>query len=216
MNYPRGRSRTFRRQRVSSTSRTAPPLPRPFQPRPFRACDRSGPIRCYEGPVPGGLSDGELLDVRARYLAGADQGDVDRVNDLRRWRQAIEAHESYDELVLWFEHDLFNQLNLIQLLSWIRTCVPGGKVVSLVCIGSFPDHPRFKGLGELSPVELASLFETRRPLSDAQSRTRRAGVEGVQGTGTRRARDSASLRYRRVALLRGGTGALSAGISIDD
>ncbi len=122
----------------------------------------------YEGPVPGGLSDGELLDVRARYLAGADQGDVDRVNDLRRWRQAIEAHESYDELVLWFEHDLFDQLNLIQLLSWIRTCVPGGKVVSLVCIGSFPDHPRFKGLGELSPVELASLFETRRPLSDAQ------------------------------------------------
>ena len=29
-------------------------------------------------------------------------------------------HESYDELILWFEHDLFDQLNLIQLLTWIR------------------------------------------------------------------------------------------------
>jgi len=119
----------------------------------------------YEGPVPGGLSDEELVDVRGRYLGASED---DSWNDLRRWRRVIEAHELYDELVLWFEHDLFDQLNLIQILSWIRNRLPAEKAVSLVCIGSFPGHPRFKGLGELWPDELASLLETRRRLRDAE------------------------------------------------
>jgi hypothetical protein len=132
----------------------------------------------YEGPVPSGLSDAELLEGRARYLAGpADTSFVawggreasrDAVDDLRQWRATIERHESYDELILWFEHDLFDQLNLIQLLSWIRERLPAAKAVSLVCIGSFPGHPEFKGLGELTPDELASLLETRQRVSAAQ------------------------------------------------
>jgi hypothetical protein len=129
----------------------------------------------YEGPVPGGISDAKLVDVRSRYLSNSDTDDVDQpledvdpVNDLRRWRETIAAHESYDELVLWFEHDLFDQLNLIQLLSWMREQIPAGKTVTLICIGSFPGRPAFKGLGELSPEELAPLFETRQPVSAAQ------------------------------------------------
>jgi len=116
----------------------------------------------HEGPVPAGLTDAELLDVRMRYLAGpAPQADVDPVNDLKEWRAVIDRHESYEELILWFEHDLFDQLNLIQLLAWIGEGLPAAKPVSLVCIGSFPGHPTFKGLGELRPDELASLLETR-------------------------------------------------------
>jgi hypothetical protein len=123
----------------------------------------------YEGPVPSGLSDEELLEVRRRYLAGPSGSlDVDPVIDLREWRHTIERHAAYDELVLWFEHDLFDQLNLIQLLSWIRHRLPESKVVSLICIGSFPGHPRFHGLGELAPDEIASLLGTRRPVSEAQ------------------------------------------------
>jgi hypothetical protein len=88
----------------------------------------------YEGPVPAGLGDDELLEVRRQYLAGP--GDLkwaawagpdptlDPANDMREWRATIERHESYDELILWFEHDLFDQLNLIQLLTWIREHLP--------------------------------------------------------------------------------------------
>jgi RNA polymerase sigma factor (sigma-70 family) len=132
----------------------------------------------YEGPVPSGLTDAELLDVRVRHLAGPTDLDwiawsgpdpsLDPVNDLRQWRSTIERHESYDELILWFEHDLFDQLNLVQLLTWIRGRLPAAKVVSLVCIGSFPGHPRFKGLGELTADELASLLETRQRVTEAQ------------------------------------------------
>ncbi len=129
----------------------------------------------YEGPVPAGLSDAELLDVRMRHLAGPGDlawvawagGDLslDPVNDLREWRATIERHDGYEELVLWFEHDLFDQLNLIQLLSWLREHLPAAKPVSLICIGSFPGRPDFKGLGELTPGKLASLVETRQPVS---------------------------------------------------
>ena len=123
----------------------------------------------YDGPVPGGLTDAELIDVRARHLAGpAGQASTDPVNDLRQWRAVIDDHESYDELILWFEHDLFDQLNLIQLLTWSRTRLLGAKPVSLVCVGSFPGRPRFMGLGELTPGELASLLDTRQRISDAQ------------------------------------------------
>jgi hypothetical protein len=122
----------------------------------------------YEGPVPGGLTDAELLDVRRRFLAGEMDEEVDPFIDLRNWRSAIERHDAYDELILWFEHDLFDQLNLLQLLPFIRARVPAAKVVSLICIASFPGHPRFKGLGELSADELASLLETRRRVGEAQ------------------------------------------------
>jgi hypothetical protein len=126
----------------------------------------------HDGPVPGGLTDAELLDVREQYHssnhAESDEAWRDPVNDMRRWRDVIARHEEYDELVLWFEHDLFDQLNLIQLLTWIHEHVPGQKPVSLICIGAFPGRPDFKGLGELTAGELAPLIETRLPVTDAQ------------------------------------------------
>ena len=123
----------------------------------------------YEGPVPGGLTDEELVAVRERFLVGPDVNlEDENENSLKTWRAAIDRHESYDEMILWFEHDLFDQLNLIQLLTWVRARVPAAKTVSLVCIGSFPGRPAFKGLGELTPDELATLVETRRPVSEAQ------------------------------------------------
>jgi RNA polymerase sigma factor (sigma-70 family) len=131
----------------------------------------------YDGPVPGGLSDAELLDVRLRFLAGpaalstawtGPDPRLDPANDLRQWRAVIEAHDTYDELILWYEHDVFDQLNLIQLLPWIRDRLPPTKPVSLICIGAFPGRPDFKGLGELTPDELASLLETRASVREAQ------------------------------------------------
>ena len=121
----------------------------------------------FEGPVPAGLSDAELLAVRTQYLGGA-YGAHDPVNDMAEWRAVIERHADYQELVLWYEHDLFDQLNLIQLLTWIRERLPPDKPVSLVCIGSFPGRPTFKGLGELTPGELGPLLDTRQRVTELQ------------------------------------------------
>jgi len=84
----------------------------------------------HDGPVPGGLTDAELLDLRVRHHAGP--ANVDPVNDLRKWREVIEQHESYDELILWFEHDLFDQLILIQLLTWLTRCLLAANEANLL------------------------------------------------------------------------------------
>ena len=119
-----------------------------------------------EGPVPGDVSDDELLVIRARFLASRhDAGDV--AADLRRWREAVDHDAGYDELVLWFEHDLFDQLNLIQLLTYLGAR-PRSKPIALVSIDRYPGHPDFKGLGELEPRDLAVLFKERRPVDAAQ------------------------------------------------
>jgi hypothetical protein len=123
----------------------------------------------YEGPVPGGLSDEALTEVRGRFLAGPRAEDVERaVRGLREWRRVIAETHAYDELVLWFEHDLFDQLNLVQLLSWIGERLPRSTDVRLVTIGSFPHRPHFKGMAELTPEELAPLIEARQRVTDRQ------------------------------------------------
>jgi hypothetical protein len=121
----------------------------------------------YDGPVPGDVSDAELLRVRARHLSGlADAEYLDEVNGLQHWRDEIDDVSSYDELVLWYEHDLFDQLNLLQLLSWLKGRLTASKTVSLIETGTFPGRPSFKGIGELNPADMAPLFETRAPIAD--------------------------------------------------
>jgi hypothetical protein len=123
----------------------------------------------FDGPVPGGIDDAALLDVRARHLAGEYGPTIDQaIAELTAWRAAIASGEPYDELVLWYEHDLFDQLNLIQLLAWVGSLPRFAPRVSLISINQFPGHPHFRGLGELEPAELASLFDTRRTVMPAQ------------------------------------------------
>jgi hypothetical protein len=123
----------------------------------------------HDGPVPGRLNDAELLEARARHLGGCDEPSFgETVAGLKEWRRLIAEHDAYRELVLWYEHDLFDQLNLIQLLAWIRDQLPSSKPVSLICIDSYPGRPSFKGLGELTVSELAPLLDTRTPVTNEQ------------------------------------------------
>jgi hypothetical protein len=121
----------------------------------------------HDGPVPPDLSDDELLAVRAGFLAGEESVEAVAA-DLRQWRAAIDAVHAYDELVLWFEHDLFDQLNLIQLLGHIANRVAALRPVTMICVGSFPVRPRFRGLGELNASEIATLFPGRQPVDRRQ------------------------------------------------
>ena len=121
-----------------------------------------------EGPVPGGISDDELLRIRAGFLSPTPHEIDDIAAGLQGWRSAVDNQDAYDELVLWFEHDLFDQLNLLQLLTHLGRSVPRTTPVTLISIDRYPGHPNFKGLGELEPDELATLFSTRQPVSDFQ------------------------------------------------
>jgi hypothetical protein len=71
-----------------------------------------------------------------------------------------------DELVLWFEHDLFDQAILVFLLNRLRETAPDR--TRLICIGSHPDVPEFAGLGQLTSAQLGALHPERQPVTAGQ------------------------------------------------
>jgi hypothetical protein len=113
-------------------------------------------------------ADEEWIRVRAQFLTPAGGNVAETEAGLRQWRAVIDDHGAYDELVLWFEHDLFDQLILLQILSRVGRERPVAKPISLVSIDAYPGHPDFKGLGELEPADIAALFEQRVPVTRAQ------------------------------------------------
>ena len=123
----------------------------------------------HEGPVPAGLSLDELRPLRARFLAAGAGQPVEAVERRLAERDAVlDGLGGHDEVVLWFEHDLYDQLQLVQLLDWIDGNGTGGARLSLICIGAFPGRPRFQGLGELDAAELASLSPSRTAVGEAE------------------------------------------------
>jgi hypothetical protein len=124
----------------------------------------------HEGPVPGNILDSELRKVRAEYLAGMPAAPgFDRVlAELTSRDDAVRNRASRDEVILWFEHDLFDQLNLIQLLDELSKPPKPSTPVSLVSVDRFPGRNSFKGLGELTPGELASLLDRRQAVTEHQ------------------------------------------------
>jgi hypothetical protein len=79
---------------------------------------------------------------------------------------ALAAWRDHDEVVLWFEHDLYGQLQLFQVLDRLaREGAPApGTALSLVTLSEHPAHPCFIGLGQLAPEELPPLLDARTPV----------------------------------------------------
>ena len=159
----------------------------------------------HEGPVPA-LSAAELRTVRARFLDGptaAVEADL-RARD-ERLGAALAAEE---RVVLWFEHDLYDQLQLLQILAGLPDRPVG---VELICVGSFPGRPSFAGLGELEPDELASLWPVRTPVVNEHVRAARAGLGCLPRARPTRARPRGHLAGRAAAVRRAGAAAAAGG-----
>ncbi|HEV7683761.1 MAG TPA: hypothetical protein VGO68_16655 [Pyrinomonadaceae bacterium] len=121
------------------------------------------------GPTPAESKDDDWRLVRARHLAEAYGVDLKQArDDLRQQAEKLRTFREHEEVVLWFEHDLFCQLHLIYLLDWFGQQQLGETKLSLVCVGAFPGRENFRGLGELTPQEFASLFPARQPVTNAQ------------------------------------------------
>ena len=99
--------------------------------------------------------------------------------ELKDWRAAIDGHADYDELILWYGHDLFDQLNLIQVLSRIARTVPATKPVDLICIGTFPGRPAFIGSRRADATRARPASRDAAPPWRIALRARRASLAGV-------------------------------------
>lgn len=73
----------------------------------------------FEGPVPATASIAELTRVRAAYLAGAyAEPGRDPLTELQARDAKLACHREFDKVTLWFEHDLSDQLQLVQILDF--------------------------------------------------------------------------------------------------
>src|SRR6185369_11209179 len=73
----------------------------------------------HDGPVPADLSLDELSRVRARFIADCGWGEFeDVVADFESRDRTLTSFGDHGEVTLWFEHDLYDQLQLIQLLDY--------------------------------------------------------------------------------------------------
>jgi hypothetical protein len=121
------------------------------------------------GPTPLGLSQDDWYTCRANHLADAYALDVaDCKEGLIEQEEALQKFSDHEEVILWFEHDLFCQTLLIYLLDWFAQATLGHVKLRLICINEFPGVSNFRGLGTLSPEQMASLFETRHEVTSAE------------------------------------------------
>ena len=121
----------------------------------------------HEGPLPAGLSLEEMSEVRAHFLAqaGMDNSFEETLAEFRN-RDATLAASLAEEIVLWFEADLYDQLQIVQVLDWLGSRATA--LVSMICIGEHPGVTRFIGLGQLTAQELVRLYPARRPITAPQ------------------------------------------------
>ena len=123
----------------------------------------------HEGPTPAGLPPERWRKVRARYLAESGYGGYDECRaSLTEWDHALEEHRTVDEMVLWFEHDLFDQLLLIRTVDGLASRDLGLTRLALICIGEHPQVKPFHGLGQLTPEQMAALLPGRRTVTREQ------------------------------------------------
>ena len=131
----------------------------------------------HEGPVPADLPLRELSRVRAAFVASRGWGAED---EARRHFQArddeLARSADEDEVVLWFEHDLYDQLQLIQLLDWFAV----------------HPHPRLtlinpaQYLGPSPPDQLRALFALRSPVGESHLAAARAAWDAFRAPDPRR------------------------------
>jgi len=106
----------------------------------------------HEGPVPD-VPRAELLRVRATFLAECGWGTPDELASSleQRDERLLDALRRREQVVLWFEHDLYDQLQLLDALALAReTGVPP----ELLVVDTF--------LGPLTADELEELWPLRR------------------------------------------------------
>lgn len=119
-----------------------------------------------QGPTPSGLPEAEFREVRARFIAdnyGLSIGEARR--RLEREASGLAAAGDYERIVLWFEHDLYDQTVLARLLDHFAARPELHSRLWLVCIDGFPGVARFRGLGDLTPAQLAAAGDGAVPVT---------------------------------------------------
>lgn len=115
----------------------------------------------HEGPVPLTRTLEELTAIRAEFLAGRGWGSYDEIAaGLQARDRGLARAATFDRIVLWFEHDLYDQLQLLQVLDWFGRADKRHGSLFLVQASEF--------LGRQNAEEIAALQASEAPVTPEQ------------------------------------------------
>ncbi|HET6274918.1 MAG TPA: hypothetical protein VFE16_03120 [Candidatus Cybelea sp.] len=153
-----------------------------------------------DGPVPAGLSLEQTSTLRARYQAERGYGNpIKLIHEFQRRDEQIRRAGEFDEVVLWFEHDLYDQLQVLQTLTAIEELNLEPGRVSVVQ----SDHY----IAGMTVDEIVPLFSKRRTATPAIFKSARRSWERFTSASpgdlyAAAGEDAIGLPYLRAALQR--------------
>jgi len=164
----------------------------------------------YEGQVPADTVRHQWRAIRATALSDSTNGQLPFQECLHAYEEQdrkLEASARQDEVVLWFDACMHDQLVLAHHLAWFAGHEQATHRLSLICTGSFPGRPTLDGLCELFPEELASLLGTRHEVSAAERDTAVAAWTALRASTPTAienmlSRGTAALPYLGTAMVR--------------
>ncbi len=115
----------------------------------------------HEGPVNASLSLTDLSELRALFISERGWDDFAHVSgDFAQRDRTLTKLDRFDEIVLWFEDDLYDQLQLLQLLDFLSRAGERKARLSLIVVNGY--------LASLTPAALAELEPKRAAVTEAQ------------------------------------------------
>jgi hypothetical protein len=115
----------------------------------------------HEGPVPADKSLEQMSLIRAKYIADCGWGEfANLVIEFQQRDRQLKTFNNYDNVVLWFEHDLYDQLQILQILDWFVSQNLSTVHLELICTVQY--------LGRMTPTEIAGHQRYRKEISEDQ------------------------------------------------
>jgi hypothetical protein len=117
-----------------------------------------------EGPTVVQIDTHEFVEARSGFLSKFYDIDIDE-NVFHKELEIFDNVESYSEIILWFEYDLFCHINLIAVISLLqqkKVKLP----LFLVCSGRIKGKSDFKGLTELNEKQLLNHYKNKIRLNE--------------------------------------------------
>jgi len=131
-----------------------------------------------QGPVPDFDPSDAFIRTRTDFILRSYGNDVPKhyientEKEIRHVEDTLRhLPEGYDRVVMWYEHDPFDQLSKAYVLAHLARLGLGDTVVECVQIDGFPGIKRFIGIGQLSqaPEALLALWPQRTAVTPAMT-----------------------------------------------
>lgn len=112
-----------------------------------------------EGPTIAAIDSKEFFKIRKKFLKEFYDIEVNE-EELFQELAKLNSANDYDEIILWFEYDLFCHINMIGVINLLHQKEISTKL-SLVCSGRIKGENSLKGLSELTQDQLLSHYRNR-------------------------------------------------------